>query len=46
MPIPISTMTPTPIHMAGALSRYAAIANPRIRMMKPIRYVPNEDMFF
>ena len=46
MPMPISTIAPTAIHMVGTLRRYAAIANPTIRMMKPIRYVPKEDMFF
>jgi hypothetical protein len=37
MPMPIITITPTAIHIVGTLSRYAAIASPRIRMMKPIR---------
>jgi hypothetical protein len=43
-PIPIITMAPTTIHMVGTLSRYAAIASPTIRMMKPMRYVAKEDM--
>jgi hypothetical protein len=38
------TTTPTPIHVAGTFSRYAAKASPTIRMMKPIRYVANVDI--
>jgi hypothetical protein len=43
-PSPIKTITPTSIHIAGTLSRYAAIPNPIIRMMKPIRYVAKDDI--
>jgi hypothetical protein len=43
-PRPIKTMTPTMIHMDGTFNRYAAIANPMTRMMKPSRYVANEDI--
>jgi hypothetical protein len=43
-PIPMSTITPTAIQAVGTLRRYAAIANPTIRMRKPMRYVANEDM--
>jgi hypothetical protein len=39
-------MTPTAIHMVGMLRRKAATPNPMIRMMKPMRYVPNEDICF
>src|SRR5687767_12767525 len=44
IPIPSSTTTPTRIHVGGTFSRYAAIPSPIIRMMKPTRYVPNDDI--
>ena len=37
-------MTPTPIHVLGTLSKYAANASPAIRIRKPIRYDEKEDM--
>ena len=37
-------MTPTAIHVVGTPSRYAAMASPTISTMKPMRYVPNEDI--
>src|SRR3954469_6473264 len=43
-PMPISTMTPTRIHCVGTLSKYAAMASPTMRMMKPMRYVAKDDM--
>lgn len=43
-PIPMSTMTPTAIQVVGTFRRYAAIANPTIRMRNPMRYVAKEDM--
>ena len=43
-PMPISTTTPTPIHIAGTFNKYAPIASPVIRMMKPMRYVANDDI--
>ncbi len=36
--------TATTIHICGTLRRYAPIATPTIRMMKPMRYVAKEDM--
>src|ERR1035437_9180630 len=44
IPIPIRTITPTAIHIVGTLSRNAAMPSPRIRTMKPIRYVLNADI--
>ena len=43
-PMPVSTTTPTPIHMGGMLIRYAANASPTIRIRKPSRYVEKEDI--
>ena len=43
-PIPMRTMTPTAIQVVGTFRRYAAIANPTIRMRNPMRYVAKEDM--
>src|SRR5688500_13644108 len=37
MPIPISTITPTPIHVGDTPTRYAATARPRMSTMKPTR---------
>src|SRR5215207_8786523 len=44
MPIPSRTTAPTTIHVGGTLSRYAAIPSPTMRMMKPTRYVPKDDI--
>jgi hypothetical protein len=43
-PIPTRMIAPTRIHIEGTFNRYAAIARPTIRMKKPMRYVPNEDI--
>src|ERR1051326_5238930 len=44
IPIPSRTMMPTTIQFVGTLRRYAAIASPTMRTMKPMRYVANEDI--
>jgi hypothetical protein len=44
MPIPISTMTPTPIHIEGTLSKYAPNASPTVRIKNPMTYDANDDM--
>src|SRR5688500_6597314 len=44
MPIPINTITPTAIHVGETPTRYAATAKPRMRTMKPTRYVLNDDI--
>src|SRR5687768_13218434 len=44
IPRPSRTTTPTRIHVGGTFNRYAAIPSPMIRIMKPTRYVPNDDM--
>lgn len=42
--MPNSTTTPTPIHVLGMFSRYAANASPTIRIKNPIMYDANEDI--
>ena len=37
-------MTPTPIHVLGMLSKYAANASPTMRIKNPMMYDANEDM--
>lgn len=44
IPIPNRMMIPTTIQDVGTFSRYAPIASPTVTMMKPMRYVANEDM--
>src|SRR5688572_5137319 len=44
IPIPSRTTTPTRIQVGGTFNRYAAIPNPMMRIMKPTRYVPKDDI--
>src|SRR4051812_50027081 len=43
MPIPTRQITPTAIHIEGTPAKWAPSASPMTRMMKPMRYTPNED---
>jgi len=43
-PTPISTITPTPIHIEGMFNNTAAAASPTIKIKKPMRYVPKADI--
>ena len=44
IPIPRRTMMPTAIQLVGTFNKYAAIASPTMRTMKPMRYVAKEDI--
>src|SRR5262245_32210930 len=44
IPIPMRTMTPTPIQVLGTFNRYAPNASPTVRTRKPTRYEANDDI--
>ena len=37
-------MIPTMIHVCGTFNKWAANANPTMRMMNPMRYVAKDDI--